>query len=887
MVRYALNKSMEEREMRLLLPTALVCLLTGLAHICGAEMIINENFDSWTKSPGPGWQARVEPGGELSLIADGSGGKSLRLSKPRLACSYVSHSLGADRKELYIGIRVRAESLDFGKSYEQSAGGVWILTLYGRGDGGEKIRMALQLGSARDVLVNPMTKSLANQRPGLTWAPGETLDVGVGLKYGQQGFVKFYYGGAKIYEVHYNTIDPGPTSVDSIRIGPQYQAATTLVVDDIKIATTEDEAGVLAKVSQSPTPLRIKIDSSGILKPTHLDCFGTTVGLSEPVPYKNLKSAMLPLGITSARWMNGVCRENWNEYERYPGRPWPFYYKENDASSPWGKDGRSFEEHLEYFGNNIQVACVQDINITSDPAKLLDGPNGWIQYNKRRGHRDCIYEIGNEMDGTQWPQSGYMFTGSKWEQICDGHIRWMPAGPERVPQSLMHAEAGYNYSLPFNSPGAALYVGCRRRWDMCRVDLSKPGQGNAKLTWEIRTDKGWETVYSEGSGGYLIPKYARLDDLHDARNFTRSSVVCWSDSFFKTGGPYDRWKPASPKEISGGACPGDEKLYYIRISREGGSYTGGEPCEASLGFATTPSEYVSAVKSISAVIARNGGEAYASSSYIDGHPGWSEALESMAPYVKGFAFHGYESRETTWDALAKGEQEYYPFQSMLYDVERMRKVAEEAHSLKPLAGKKLALTEWAIPDAEYPGGLATAIALCEIQKGGWNAAHRNSWGTQSVIPGDGSWGLLRPTSSTVNAEWIERPSATAFKMIRHATKEKLVEARATLIQSGKEREYPGVYVCAFQGTQAKDKSLVLVNRTDATLTDVPIEWKGAAGTKFRVITLQSAAGIRGNNEGPISQVTMESRPSITFSATGQTRFTLPPYSLYVIEVMPG
>lgn len=862
-----------------------LCLMLFALRPCGAEVLINESFDSWTKAPGPGWEASVAPGGGMSLTADGAGGKALRTSCPRGGRSFIIHSLGGDRREVYISLSVKVESLATGTTWQQFDPTIVVMQLNGHLQDKERYRTQLQMNAkGQDVVMQLFTSHVTVHKTGLCWSRGETLNIGIGIKYDRKGFVKFYYDGVKIYEVNCNTIDPGPDSVDSIRIGCQEGAASALVVDNVTVATREDEAKFIVKSDDTSNPPSIVVDSAKKLGPVNFDCFGVSAGMmaGNPLPYTKLKTATLPLGITSVRWGG---KAYWDEYEKYPGPPISFYYKENDASSPYGKDGRSFEEHLSYFGGNPQVVCITNPDGSDYLGKKLDGPNGWVQYNKRRGHRDCIYEVGNETDLAQYLQGGYMFTGQSWEQICDGVARWPPAGPALVAQSLMREGPRVDYTFPFNSKGSALYIGSRERWDDCEIGLLRSGQGGGKLAWAIWTGKDWETVFAGQAGSdYLLTPEPSPDGLHDVRNFATRGQVYWSDSFFKPGGPFERWTPASISQISDGACSGADKLYYVKIWLQSGVYSGGEPQESTMLVGRAPSDYASVVKSYSEIIRRNGGHAYASSASIENRPGWMEMLQSVAPSVDGLAFHGYDAWAPTWDAVSKGEGLYVPFQAMLYNVERLRKITGEIRSKKPLAGKKLALTEWSVPDKGYLGGLGTAIAMCEILKGGWDSANRHNW-CASWAHRDDVYSLIRATSSSSDTDWVERPSATVFKFLRHAARADLVKAEC-LYSAGKQTtHYPGIYVCAFQGARKTEKSLVLVNRTDSDLRDVPINWSDATGLRFRVETLQSSSGLRADNEGVMPQVTMESSPSITFSGDGVARISLPAYSLYILEVI--
>ncbi|MDO8586827.1 MAG: hypothetical protein Q7T82_07265 [Armatimonadota bacterium] len=866
-----------------LMAAILLGLVLSASQVCRAEVLVNEDFNNWDRAPGPGWNAVTGAGGEMSLVADGAGGKALRTAAPLGKACYVSHSLGSERRELYISLRVKVESATTGATLEKSAPAAGALFLTGRVGGSQQTRASIEMQIAtHDALLHTPTGRLGVHKTGITWSRGETLDIGLGVKFDKNGFVKIYYSGVKIYEVHYNTLEAGkPEAAEFIRLGPQDNAACAVVFDNVKVATTEDEAGVLADIRLSPVPLRIDVDDNKILRRTNFDCFGVNAVLTDNVPYKNLKFATLPLGITSARWMLGQ-RVDWDEYGHYAVPP-PFFYKENDGTSGYEKDGRSFEEHLSYFGENPQVVCTTDIGNADPAGKKLDGPDGWVQYNKKRGHRGCIYEIGNEVDIPQRPESSYVFTGSKWEQICDGVIRWVPIS-EAVPQSLMHPGGAYDYTFPLNNKGSVIYLGSRHRWEACDINLAEVGKGDARLNWAVWTDKGWEPVFQGGPASakpFLWTRYGRTDDLHDVRNLTKSGVVYWSDATYAPDGLFERWKPASMGELSAGACAGDERLYFVKVWPSGGAYSV-EPKESTIGFNIAPREYAAVVRTLAGVIRKNGGSAFTSSGNME-NPGWTECFESVAPFVDGLAFHGYVSGTPTWDPERAGLH-YIPFQAMLYDQEYLRKMPGESRARKPLAAKKLAMTEWGSPEIGYIGGLSTAIALCEILKGGWDSAQRYYWADTSLTSKN-PHGLLKALKGDPATEWVERPSASVFKFVRHAAKSDLIQAECKYTGSKTERSYPGVYACGFKGASDTEKSLVLVNRTDVEMTDTPIRWKGAAGLQFRVLTLSSAAGIRGNNEGPEQHVTMDTKPAVTLSESGEARLTLSPYSLYILEAI--
>ncbi|MDO8682968.1 MAG: hypothetical protein Q7N50_05740 [Armatimonadota bacterium] len=887
--------------MRWLLNSILsLLILASWPQLSGAVVLVDEDFNSWAKVPGPGWQMSAKPGGTVELVADEMGGKAVKASSPLNGSSYISRSLGGSYSELYVSLRVKIVSFNQGNTIEQQRDKGNILLLLGEADGRTRWRTSLTLESSHhDLLMTLFTSQMGLHKTGPTWSRGETLDIGFGIKYGKQGFLKFYYGGAKTYEINYDTTAPNlPNSISDLRIGAHDGAGLAVVIDNARVATSEDEAGVLAKVDLSPSPLVISVDSQKVLRPVNFDCFGVGAGSpSDQTPYSNLKAATLPMGFTSVRWMPGGAYGglDWDADEDVPGlSSRPFYFKERDSSSRLGKNGRSFEEHLDYFGADPQLVCVTGGDYTG---KKLDGPNGWVHYNEKRGRRDCIYEIGNECELTQRPQDCYVFTGDKWDQICNGVIRWPPPGPQRIEQSLLHyggeKDPDYDYTFPLNNKGAAVYLGFGYRWDGCRIKLARAGVGDAKLGWAIWTGTGWEIVHDGRPGGksYLMTQHGKIDDLRDIRNLTASTAnAYWSDSFHLPGGPFERWKRTSARALSGGSIQSDKELYYVKIWTLSGSYTGGEPREGQISLGIATPEYLAVGRTYAEVIRKNGGTAFASSATLDIRPGWLDMLERLAPAIDGLAFHSYPSTSVDWGIPEWRRIGQSTYTTALYDVEWMRKMAEELRARKAFTGKKLALTEWNSGGAEYIGGLSTAIALCEILKGGWDSAQRYSWLTlwqhrnlSDSVASDS--GLLASKSPKKDTEFFERPSATAFKLIRHTAKSNLIQAKCYYKGPNGARDYSGVYVCGFEGASKTDKALMIVNRTDIDLPGIPIQWKSAAGLKFRVVALESTAGVHGNNEGDKPQVGVVGKPAITFSRTGEARITLPAYSLYVLEVL--
>jgi hypothetical protein len=786
-----------------------------------------------------GWSYVQKGGGSAELGAWGEGKCFAAVVKDGQASAYLSRQLHPAESELYVAFTCRVSEVKGANSE------ILALLVQGKKD------VTLALGDRRNLgLTTNIASDLISHYSGQYWWPDKSCHIVLGIKKGEDGYVRLWADGAPVYDT--GRLDTGEGGITGILVGatngfPGFQFSGRILIDDLAVGRSYGEVA-----KHVPRTITVQPVVERAVNP---DCFGVNLGwygAGWTRDYPKVKRLAGSLGMTAAR-VNLQTHVNWNHH-------WPFFsYFPHPADPP----GASIPEHItEMFATRDPLAiCV--INLMGEKgsdwrpeksAELVRFNKAYLKPDLKKGLR-AMYELGNEPCNFIPVTEGWYFNAGdgRYAQVGNGKTTYRDAVEADKPEYLDNTSDAYSYRFRF-APGDYLYIGMRWKFDAVGYCLKNVGRvkGDKALQWEYWDGARWIPFGGLSEIPFSDEWPRRASDFLGPRSW---NSIRWDDTRL------EGWARASAAQISQGDAKSREALYWIRIGHKSGAYDGEAPLEEFVRAALSPQGYLEALRLFYPAISSAGGVLCAAAGNEGLRYDFIDMLAANQSLFDGVAWMSYPD-----PPMAEGMQSgrmCAPLTSTLWSVDRLSDRAREFRAKFP--GKKLVITEWNGVGSEcavaktLAGGLRVAIGLCEIVRSGWDAAiHHRLFAS---FP-DSSCMI---TNSGENPRL--RPSGIAFRTVSRYSKKYVLRTFST---------YKGLYACAFQGESPEDGALIVVNRTgsaEQARVSLPVDWK-------RVIVYEMAGAPLDDNERGDK---MGLRPKDVLDVAAGLEYRFPAYSLTVLD----